>query len=72
MKIPVNLTIQQLKKIVKKAEENLENKHFADDIITFHVEPANVVITQPVQEEEFGTMKSVPIFNKPINTTYTT
>ena len=70
MKIPLNLTIQQLKRIVKEAESKMEENHYADDILTFHVEPTKIVITQSVQEEPSGIISSATIFDKTINTTH--
>lgn len=67
----MNLTVQQLKRIVKEAEANMEGKYFADDIITLHVEPTQLTVTQPIQKEAFGNVQNVTIFDKSINTTYT-
>ena len=69
-KIPVNLTIRQLEKIVEEAKKNQNNHHYADDIITLHVEPAYIQVTQHVQNEEFGEYQHKEIFEKPINTVY--
>lgn len=69
-KIPVNLTIHQLKKIVKEAEKNQHHHHYADDIITLHVEPTYIRVTQPVQNEAFGEYQHKEIFEKPINAVY--
>lgn len=69
-KIPVNMTLGQLKRIVKEAEDNIENNYYADDNITFHVQPYEYKVTQPVQKEPLGQIKSKEVFSNIINTTY--
>lgn len=68
-KIPVNLTINQLKKIVEEAEKNEELYYFADDTVTFQVESDHVKVVQPVAGV-YGKKSNVELFSKTINKSY--
>ena len=68
-KIPVNLTISQLKKIVEEAESNQEFYYFADDVITFNVESDHVKVVQPVAGV-FGERSGHVLLEKTINKNY--
>ncbi|MFK7678725.1 hypothetical protein ACI3ER_11845 [Bacillus sp. Wb] len=68
-KIPVNLTISQLKKIVEEAEKNEELYYFADDTLTLHVENNYIKVTQPVAGV-YDKKSNVELFSKTINKSY--
>jgi len=68
-KIPVNLNINQLKRIVEEAEKNEEMYHFADDTLTLYVEQDHIKVTQPVIDVS-DKKNNLELFSKTINKTY--